>query len=169
MSFTCFVGILTMRSDIVCAQSCLTRTDKSASNPFLWSFCHGTPSMAHRLRRLGAGPILQTSDWSGKLWPRIWDVGRRSLHRHRPPQQPRISYTILTQSRLVRRLDSSSMRAGSPPSCQYDGNGRVRDLVTCHPPHPGGCHQLKILHHRAGRFGGALLGAPVPLADTWDD
>ena len=35
------------------------------------------------LRRKEAGPILQTGDWSRKLRRRIWDIGGRSLHRHR--------------------------------------------------------------------------------------
>ena len=41
--------------------------------------------------------------------------------------------------------------------CDWQRTAQVRL-----PAHPGGCHQLKTLQHRAGQFGGALLGASVP-------
>ena len=135
------------------------------------------------------------------------DIGGRSLHRHgsfnnatsftkwcSPAANFRRSSHRLAALSLLKSTGgpSEQLLAGSPPSCQHHGNGRVRDLVTsvelavatffrqlpvpsrvaqygwqhttrvCHPANPGGCHQFKMLKHRAGRFERALLGAPVP-------
>ena len=100
------------------------------------------------LRRSDAGPIVQTGDWSGKVWRRIWDFEGRSLHRHQgsfnnaasctdwcslavnpPPQQPQISHTILTQADWCAVRTLARWRAGSRPRCEYLGGGCARDLV----------------------------------------
>ena len=102
--FTCFFGLSTwrarvvrasgLRSDIVCGQSRFTRTDNSASKPFLWPLSAPNSILyvvlprhsrhdglvrltifLYGLRRLDASLILQTGDWSGKLWRRMWDIG----------------------------------------------------------------------------------------------
>ena len=100
----------------------------------------------HGLRRLDADPILQSGDWLGKLRRRIWDLGRRSVHRHRRvtttlPHTRRVCLQSTPAaaatdqphhpdpSRLVRRSDSSLVRAGSPPGRQYHGNGDTRVQV----------------------------------------
>ena len=82
--------------------------------------------------------FFNTGNRSGKLRRRIWDIGGRTLHRHRS-----LSTTLLpartgvcmqptprrSSRGLVRRAESSSVRAGSPRRCRYYGKGCLRDLV----------------------------------------
>ena len=96
----------------------------------------------HVLRRIYAGPILQTGDWSGKVptnlgyWRTIAASTQESFDNAtsfanwcslagNPAAAATDQLHHPDSSRLVRRPDSS-VQAGSPPSCQYDGN----DLVT---------------------------------------
>ena len=122
------------------------------------------------LRRMEAGPILQTCDWAGQLRRRIWDVGGRSLHRHKcisttllpsrtgvrlQPTPAAASSGLLyypDSSRPLRRPESSSVRTGSLPGCQFYGNGRLRDLVrsvalaiTHRPSQPWPCLSCNLL------------------------
>ena len=103
--------------------------------------------LLYGLRRMDAGPILRTGDWSGKLRRRMWDIGGRSLHRHRglsstlPPSrtgvrwQPTPAAAATDQlhcpdsSRLVRR-PNSAVGQGSPSPIVYLGPG-LAFLATC--------------------------------------
>ena len=99
------------------------------------------------LCRLDARSIPQSGDSVGKFWRRIWNLGRRSMHRHgslpttlplaraSPRMQPTPAVASTDQlhhpvpSRLLCRWGSSSVRAGLPPSHPNCGVGSALKLV----------------------------------------
>ena len=96
------VPAIGLSSDSVCAQGCFVTTDRSACKSFLLlsvlqaPYCLSFRCSTLRYGGLGrldisfrdldrseASPVLQRDCWSGKLWRQIWDLGGRSMHRHR--------------------------------------------------------------------------------------
>ena len=171
-----------LRSDIVCAQSCF-RAHSACPSATALPACD-SPSSATgcaewtpaRFFKQASGPE-SSSDECGTLEDdRCIDTGvfqqrylpSRAGIRLLPPQQPRISCTILTQADWCAVWTAARCELGLL-CCQCYGTGRVRDLVTsavlavatsfrqlavpsrvaqrdwrhttrvCHPPNPGGC------------------------------